>query len=278
MSYYTFVNGVLDFIVNPSLTPWFPLLNTSDWKVFIPQLSKQYPDMSLQFEFFALDYPTFQFVSTQGGAAATALFAKNMSVINGSSLAFTDQLILDASGSLAITAGMKGGNATLFATMTSMALNLSVGISELGPLDPVLLELITAALGPALMKAVNVVGAMGFPLPTLDGLSILNPHVLYNDGYVTVSSDFNYVPPPPKHDEEPEEFWECNDDELTAAMTVSHLCTRVHRTILTDPVEKTLYWAEAQDVVTGVVVRGFDSDTPANAVSFAISALLGTSL
>jgi len=103
---------------------------------------------------------------------------------------------------------------------------------------------------------------MGFPLPTLDGLTVMNPHVLYNDGYITISSDFTYSPPPPKRGEELM-VWNCNMEGHR------QMCTRIHQTVLT---EKTVFWAEVQDVSSGAVVRGFDSDTPDNAVTLAIAA------
>jgi len=260
MSYYEFITGEIDFIVNPTISKDFPLMNTSDWSLLIPQLYKAYPDMALQFEFIAVLQPTFQCVAGIG-ASASARFDMNMSVImpNGTLIPAVT-LELDAMGAIEITAGMKGFNATLFANMTSLDLNVSVVSSNIGPLNPVLLETIAKELGPALQKAVNTLGAIGFPLPTLDGVSLLSPTVDYNDGYIAISSDFDYSP----HLAHLDGKWECGD------IAGKFVCALVHNDALQG---KNVFWAQVQDVSSGAVAQGFETDSAHSAVAVAASRL-----
>jgi len=261
------VNEALDFIVNPSTAPRFPLLNTSDWALLIPPIAKLYPDQSMQFEFIAINPPTFAFVSGQAGAVASAQFNWNLSVSANDSLTYLCTMLIDANGSLDISASMKGSNATLFASMSSLNLNLSVADSNVGPIDPIVLETIAKDIGPAIAAAVNVIGAIGLPLPTLDGVSLVNPHVLYNDGYITISSDFSYSPP---------KTILTGDFQCMAISTKSPLgesrrvCVQVNEGSHDG---KTVFWAIVQDTLTGAVAVGDESDSSESASYVALKSL-----
>lgn len=56
-------------------------------------------------------------------------------------------------------------------------------------------DLITFALSMA-TTAVNEILAKGAPLPSMQGLDFVNPTVLYRDGYIVVTTDIKFTPPP----------------------------------------------------------------------------------
>jgi len=197
LGFAVFSTGLLKVKVSQKDLPhWSPIsLNTTDWFYLLPNLYKQWPNQLMFMNIYATQGPALDF-SASNGATVTSYGELEMRVItsNGSAQAFV--IGFEFSGAATVDLDQD----FLIANVTYISGNFSVTSSNIGPFDISLLEnLLNLLFSKGIVPLVDTVLNIGVPLPTIDGLSFVDPNIGYNDGYMYISSSFNYVPPSGKH-------------------------------------------------------------------------------
>jgi hypothetical protein len=146
--------------------------------------------------FAALPNMTF----SPSGIAVAALLRLDWIVLpaNGSAPVTAFSLLAQTDFSGAIVARAANGTqpAALLASIAYINSTLATRNSTVGPVNtPLLQALVDDVFAGIIVPIVNALFATGFPLPQVDGVTLVNPAVIYNDGFVTVASNFTFAPP-----------------------------------------------------------------------------------
>ncbi|KAM9121506.1 bactericidal permeability-increasing protein-like [Pangshura tecta] len=163
-------------------------LSTGSVGLFFPELKKLYPDMPMELHLSARKQPL---LACRPDSLALALFgtAEAFVVLPNATLASAFLLDLDASlaGQLHLDSAKVGGSVAL------TDFSLSVVRSHVGSVQVKALEtLLKLALRVVALPMANKKLKKGFPLPSIYNLSLVNPRVKINQGFVLVATDVQY--------------------------------------------------------------------------------------
>jgi len=188
---YFKLNKLVAYIKDKDIPSWAPIrLNTTYFKYLIPPLYQLYPDNLLEIKVYATQAPEGTFTSS--GALITALGNLEMDVVlsNGQlTPAFTLAGNMKLFGSASISGEMIIGNLSFVTT------NFSLAQSEIGKFDATTLDSILNLLfSSGLVPAINEYLAQGIPLPIVQGLTFVNPTVIWGNRYMVVSTNVRYAP------------------------------------------------------------------------------------
>eukprot|EP00050_Salpingoeca_kvevrii_P006009 m.286929 g.286929 ORF g.286929 m.286929 type:complete len:601 (-) comp11670_c0_seq1:2389-4191(-) len=190
--------GLLSYTVHADVVPSsFPLqLNTSDFGLIAPEMSKKYPNMAMAIAVNATGVPPIQFKALPGNLTATISFDMTALVVlpnNTNVNAFTISVNLLTIGTAWVDNTPKSetirGNLTLIHVGLNLA-NSNVGPVSVGPLQAAINLFAAAYVIPSLNKQ----GNKGFPIPIFSGVSLKNPAVNIQNGYVEIETDISYNP------------------------------------------------------------------------------------
>ncbi|XP_043383261.1 bactericidal permeability-increasing protein [Chelonia mydas] len=163
-------------------------LNTGSMGLFFPELKKLYPDMPMELHLSARKQPL---LTCRPDSLALALFgaAEAFVVLPNATLASAFLLDLDASlaGQLHLDSAKVGGSVAL------TDFSMSVVRSHIGSVQVKTLEtLLKLALRMVALPMANKKLKKGFPLPSVYNVSLVNPRVKINQGFVLVATDVQY--------------------------------------------------------------------------------------
>jgi lipopolysaccharide-binding protein len=184
-------------IVNSDLPANSPLkLNTSDlsWLVLAPGLYNQFPNQAIQLVLASDPAPVTVFTPQLASVSVTGTMEVDVVFANGTIYeAFTlnGTVFLTANASL-----VPGPNIsvdlvylhTVFGLESTRVGNVSV--SELNSLVSLLIS--------SLVPKVNERLAPGFPIPAVDGVTLIDPDISIEEGYLLVATDISYKPSDPE--------------------------------------------------------------------------------
>lgn len=208
---------VTDFFINTFAWSWYqsgklvitltdadipekiPLrLTTTSLSAVAPELNTRYPNkpMQLTLSSFGTDQsksPTANITEARGAgvfATGSAVF----SVIDGPNI--IDAFTIDMLTALALKVAIAEGN-LITGSVSLDSLKLSLQSSEVGTVNVVgLNSLLEATLQYVAVPLLNAVLAQGFPIPTISGLTLQSPQILFKDRYIGVATNFTFVPEP----------------------------------------------------------------------------------
>ncbi|KAM6404551.1 bactericidal permeability-increasing protein-like [Rhynochetos jubatus] len=187
-----FTAGALRKNVSSDMLPKrFPLqLRTKSLGVFAPQLQELYPDQPMELRLSARQQPL---LSCRPGALHGALFgsAEAFVVLPNATRAPAFLLSIDANvtGKPTITGNKLGG------TVRLTGLSVAQVTSHVGPVEVKRLEtLLKFGLWLFGVPWANKRLRAGIPLPTLHGLSLLDPRLSLQEGFVLIATDLQYKP------------------------------------------------------------------------------------
>ncbi|KAK3708455.1 hypothetical protein QZH41_009762 [Actinostola sp. cb2023] len=169
--------GVMNRTITASDVPKtfsFPL-NTKTFKLLVPLLYKKYPDRPMQLKVYPTKVPTLN--SKQTGVALSIIGNIEVYVVleNGTAV-FAFTLSLTISGTVKVA--INGTNITAHSTFVKLQASLvrsAIGdISANIKLLQVFLDLFVDKM---IIKELNERGDKGFPLPVIDGVTLVNPKV-----------------------------------------------------------------------------------------------------
>ena len=195
--YAYYAAGLLAWAVPPGDLP-FGLNRTAGYGPIAPGFPAAFPGaaVSLNVSFAAL--PAIAFTPS-GINISAPLVVTFVAEANGSSAAaFT--LLATTGFAGAVTVRAANGTASpaaLLARIAYLSSSLSAANSSVGPVRTAALQgLIDAVFADVVVPEVNALFAAGLPLPQIGGVTLVNPAVLYFDGFLTVATNFSFAPPP----------------------------------------------------------------------------------
>lgn len=166
-------------------------LNTTYFKFLVPPLYNMYPNMAMQLQLAATQMPSAKF--TPSGAAISVYGNMLVQVI------LPNKTIVDActlSGPVYLSGVALLNGETIYGNISYLSCNFTVTQTNIGQFSPAQLDAILNFLfSYGIVPQVNKRLAKGFPLPTVTGLTFVNPTVGWGNGYLYVSTNAQYVPP-----------------------------------------------------------------------------------
>ncbi len=193
-SYVFDAAGVMTYTIKPSdIPPKFPFqLNTKYFQFIIPQLYQQYPDTDMQIDLSAANPPT---TSTSASSSSSTIVADVNSVFSviSSNGTIIKVFGLELDLQMGLNAQVSTSGSVISGAVTYQSLALQLKWSNVGSFDVKLVQtLMQAVIQYGVLPIVNAITQQGFPLPSVPGLTLDNPKILYNDGYLGVASNFTY--------------------------------------------------------------------------------------
>jgi len=147
-----------------------------------------YPDKLMETHLYATCTPVFTF--TANGTTASVLGNIDVYILPERTFAFTLIANLFAAG----TVHIKDSNVS--AELTFLKADILLGPSMIGQFNVTTLqEVINFLADKGIIPLINQFIEPGIPLPTIDGLTFVNPFLEWGQNYICVSSDIKYVPP-----------------------------------------------------------------------------------
>lgn len=96
-----------------------------------------------------------------------------------------------------LTASVNETKGTLAPRVTYVACPISLSWSKVGTVHTnEIRQFVNSILSSVGIQSINKALARGVPLPTFDGISLVNTSVQFGDGYLQVLADAKYAPPP----------------------------------------------------------------------------------
>lgn len=188
-SYVFFEEGLMKYEVNDSMLPSnSPLrLNTTYFSILIPPLEKAYPDRMFKLNIYAAATPTVTFSAS--GAAVNAIVNVDFVILPELDVAFTLQLKALGDGEVSLS-GTNIVGKVAFINATLSLNNTNIGDFSILALQEIMSTLVQQLVLPQANKKL----AVGFPLPTIAGLTLEESEIGFGANYVLISTDFTYQP------------------------------------------------------------------------------------
>eukprot|EP01102_Stenamoeba_stenopodia_P008721 TRINITY_DN2539_c0_g1_i1.p1 TRINITY_DN2539_c0_g1~~TRINITY_DN2539_c0_g1_i1.p1 ORF type:complete len:520 (-),score=77.36 TRINITY_DN2539_c0_g1_i1:87-1553(-) len=190
--YVFFEEGQLKTNLVPSDVPSdFPIqLNTSDFCLLVSNLCKMYPDYPMALTLYANAAPVFSADELMISVYVNGTI--DVFVINASN-DWIPTFSLNAQIYLNGTAAVSANN--LVGSLSYLHGDFELLTSEIGNINVGLLQtILNIMFYKGIIPQVNKLLANGFTLPTLYGISLVNPSVGYADNFLIVNTDFVYNP------------------------------------------------------------------------------------
>ncbi|XP_066558241.1 bactericidal permeability-increasing protein isoform X2 [Amia ocellicauda] len=184
--------GLLQVNITDNMLPkGSPLrLNTSSFGMFVPQLPKQFPDMLMLVQAFASQPPRASFLP-DNVMVDMSVAAKFFAIQPDASLAPLFTLEMEASFKVHVFISEE----KLKGSVALGNLTLSLTSTEVGPFQTKSLEsVLKTGIQLLVLPKVNANLTAGIPLPTTPSVSLVNPVLKVNQGFMTIATDTSYSP------------------------------------------------------------------------------------
>lgn len=189
-------SGFLAYNITPNRVPkGIPLqLNTTSFKLIIPELYNKYPNMAMVLGVKTTKPPQMQIVPTS--ANLTAVGEVNVQVI-------TPNKTVVSAFVMGLTVYMNayawvhpnGTKQVISANITLLKFDFNIISSNIGTISTDLLNnAVQLLVNLFVIPAANIYAGRGLEIPLVDGISFVSPKVSFGEGYVLVSSNVNYKP------------------------------------------------------------------------------------
>ncbi|KJE90290.1 LBP/BPI/CETP family protein [Capsaspora owczarzaki ATCC 30864] len=188
--------GQLEYTVTPDQVPAsFPLqLNTDSFQYLLPPLYNMCPGCNLTLTVNATT-PAELDISAETGLSFFIYGDMELAVLNGSQSidAFTLNATILSSGIV----GLKSvnGSEIIWGNATFASVGISLLESQIGPFDvSVLQSAVNILCEYALIPLLNAYINGGFAIPTIEGITFVDPEIILGDDYIQIDTNINYVP------------------------------------------------------------------------------------
>jgi len=185
----TLVQGV---ITEADLPPNSPVrLNSSDlaWLILAPGIPKSFPDMAMQLLVESSEDPVVSMTTEGGSVNATGNLTVQVILPNGTLFnAFT----LSGTAFCQANASVVAQNVSV--ELIYLGANVSLESSQVGTVLMSMINTLMGQLGKFVVPMLNKKLEPGFPIPSVDGVSFVDPEVTWHDGFVMIATDFKYQP------------------------------------------------------------------------------------
>jgi lipopolysaccharide-binding protein len=190
-SYVFYTAGIMQaLLTDKDLPSWSPVrLNTSSFKDLVPELYKKYPNMLMEARVLATQTPTVTF--TSGGITAQGLGQIQVSVIQPNGQVIPVVVLgvtLGTSAKAYIMSGNMIGATLSYVGSTLSLVSSTIGTFDVSVLNGIIKEFATRGVVPFF----NYFLQQGIPIPTIRGVTFVNPVIGYGNGFLYVSTNVVY--------------------------------------------------------------------------------------
>ncbi|KAL9652583.1 hypothetical protein ABK040_000150 [Willaertia magna] len=191
---YSFAQaGLLNVMITQSDIPqaynW--IFNTSSLQFIIPGIYTKYPNCIIQVKLTPKEVPTSSINSTNGIGVSVVEEAIFQVILKNGTI--VDAFGLDINLILNLIATINGN--TMTGNVSYKTASITVDFSTIGNLNVDILSTIVNLLFEyGLIPIANILLQKGFEIPTLEGLTLQNPQIVYGNRFLAVRSNFNYQP------------------------------------------------------------------------------------
>ncbi|KAJ7390728.1 hypothetical protein OS493_022809 [Desmophyllum pertusum] len=186
--------GVLNETVTPSrLPPNFSYpLNTNTFKLIIPKLYQMYPNRPMKLVAYSTQRPKVSTTSAGVDLSITGQVESYVQLENGSFVyTFTMGLNISALAKVAVRENNITGH------VDTVKVGVSLIKSAIGDItiDMKLLQFVLDAFADKIIvKQLNEIGDIGFPLPVVNGIQVINAQVMPGQNFNLIATDVKYSP------------------------------------------------------------------------------------
>ena len=189
-------SGWLEYTITPKLIPpSAPIsLNTSSFKQWVPSLFDHFPNMGMQITLKSTKPPTIHVTSAGGQLAAFGSINFDVVLPNNTVVtAFTLGLSTDMDFHAQIRSD---GFTGITANVSLASASITLESSQIGKFNANLLkDALQFALKIFVIPKINQYTSKGIMIPTIDGISFMNPQLTFGEGYALLSTDIDYKSP-----------------------------------------------------------------------------------
>jgi len=179
-------------IFDKDLPSWSPIrLNTTDFAGLLPQLYKLFPGYMMALNLYCTTNPLASFETT--GITVTGVGNLEVDVVlkNGS---LFNAFVLNGTVQSSAVALLNGQ--VVYGNMSYLSGNFGLSSSNIGPIDvSSFVDLLNTLFADGVVPVLNGYLQNGFPLPSVPGLTFVNPEIGYGQDYIFVATDISYTPP-----------------------------------------------------------------------------------
>lgn len=179
------------------IPPGFPLqLNTSAFQLILPTMYKTYPNLPMSVIMNASDPVPFTPMVSPAGINVTANLEAAFAVQlpNGSAVpAFTLYTVTALNANASCSQNSSRSEPRFHFELSFVRIEAALKWSGFGQFPPaVLTSLLEVIFNRMILPQINHAGAVGFPLPLLDGVALVHPEIVLTDGLVRIDTDVSY--------------------------------------------------------------------------------------
>ena len=162
----------------------------------IPAFYNKYPDMNITLNMYATSPPFLKVTPGEArlqgsGVIEVAVYDTNCD--NAVVHAFS----LEVDGSTEVKVGLHqtAGATNVTGEVESLDLEVTVQDTEIGPINATrITDLIQLLVDSLALPLVNGVANVGWPIPVIDGVELVDSEIILGDGYILIGTDVNYQP------------------------------------------------------------------------------------
>jgi len=168
-----------------SLNATVPLGTTNEWRLLIPSLYRAYPDAPVEMDVASLIYPVFSLNRT-GLLLRMAPYTYWNVMVNDTKVhAFTILIEL----SVSVELFFDNSTSLLHGKVGVPTFDLTLMESDIGSFSLLQLEIaVESLIDIAILPAINSVFSKGIPIPAIFGLTLKDPTIGFEDGYLYMTS------------------------------------------------------------------------------------------
>lgn len=183
----------LIYATDAEVPPESPIrLNTSTFRFNIPSLYAQYPNDLLELVINATRVPSVSI--SPNGTLVDANF--DITWVVNQTTSFPTAFVMNMEMQFFLTLDINTTSTALQGELKLLQLTVSIVSSNIGAFDPTLLQnFMKGIIGGPIVEIINQYLARGIKLPTVEGLTLVNPVLSQQNGFVHVDTDFTFVPP-----------------------------------------------------------------------------------
>ncbi|ELR16783.1 LBP / BPI / CETP family, Cterminal domain containing protein [Acanthamoeba castellanii str. Neff] len=178
------------FLKDKDLPSWSPIrLNTNSWAHILPQLPQKYPNMEMQAEIVTTSPPTASFAPQGIQVAGPGQIIVSVLPASGSPVnVFALNIQLSTSAKVTVQ------NGRIYADLTYLNSPVTVAYSNVGTINVSLFDNIIKTLSTdAIVPFFNYYLSHGINIPTIKGVTLINPTIVYGQGYLAIATDISYA-------------------------------------------------------------------------------------
>ncbi|XP_065884847.1 bactericidal permeability-increasing protein-like isoform X2 [Dysidea avara] len=188
-------SGILAYNITPSSSlPPGVSINTDFFGAFIPELSKRYPHMDMVLDITAGQYPEAVVANNTISLNVPGTLVAMVKLPNNTlTTVFTLGLLIFTKAQ--VTLASRSGVEVIGFQDTLLSIDIKLISSEIGTFDVNSLQKSLQLIATyVIIPDINNYGTNGIPVPTVSGLSFVDPVITLGNNYIQIATDVNFKP------------------------------------------------------------------------------------